>query len=491
MRIAPAFLPIALLYRGFVRKPLLWILLASLLIFLPLIVFFSVVRWLSGDDFHAILEEKSSEALHAKASLGPLRWGWFDLFTPHLHAEGLDSTSLRQLEASGLRSHFNPYGLLLGQWHVDEISLDNAELHIDTSRPKNNLEKTPLQAPSTLPSWIPSKLLIDVVRVAKADIFLALPEEKSLEILDTRLEAYPDGNEIRIEGSGGVMQSPYLPDLNIETVRCRIEPSLVDLSGADLSFPSGGTVHFEGSFPDVDVSTLKGRWEMVPIATLLPLLNQKITGTLEGSATIQWNQEGTRSIDGTVKAHDVTLAGIPMMDEVSRLTEMDAFHHLFLQQAQASFSLNGESTTWKGVVLESQGLIKLVGAATTQQGGALSGDFQLGLSSPIVKVIPGAAEVFSKDQHDGYFWTPLHVGGTLTHPTEDLTPRVTAAVLSNAGLLIQQGMKQGLQILGLDRKSPVPSGEMNNPAATPTPNPVEDIKQGAGTVIDTLGGFLK
>ena len=486
-----------MLYRGRVRKPLPWILSALFLAALFLIGAGAVNHWLEGAGFHDLLEQKSSDALHAKTSLGPLRWGWFELSSPHLEAEGLDFTSLRHLEADGVHGKLSFSDLLHGKWHVEEISLENASLHIDATRPKNNREKPLVKTASALPSWIPTLFVIDVIRAAKADVYLTLPGDKSLELLGTHLEAYPEGEETRIEGSGGVLQNPFLPDLNIETVRCRIKPSLVDLTAADLRFPQGGSLHLEGEFPDVEESTLEGRWEKVPVAALWPLLSQKITGTLEGKASIRWNPAGARSIDGTIKAHDVTLVGIPMLNEISRLTQMEAFQHLFLQQAQATFSVKGGGTTWSNIVLESQGLIKLVGGAVTQPDGTVSGDFQLGLSSPIVTVIPGAADVFSKDQHDGYFWTSLHVGGTLSHPTEDLTPRITAAVLRNAALLIQQGVKQGLQILGLDRKSLPPVVGTNNPAGNTSPvpgsnpDPAQDIKQGAGNLIDTLGGFLK
>jgi hypothetical protein len=181
-----------------------------------------------------------------------------------------------------------------------------------------------------------------------------------------------------------------------------------------------------------------------------------------------------------------------MLEGVARLTGMEAFHHLFLQEARGNFSVKGSVASWRDVVLESQGLIKLTGEAEMRQDGGFSGTFQLGLSDPIVKVIPGASLVFSRDQHDVYFWTPLQVGGTLSHPTEDLTPRITAAVLGNAGLLIQQGVKEGLQVLGNSGGNPpVTNKATNPPTPLPASNPVEDLKQGGGAALDILGGFLK
>ena len=228
----------------------------------------------------------------------------------------------------------------------------------------------------------------------------------------------------------------------------------------------------------------------MPIAAVLPLVAHQLVGTMDGSATVQWDPAGFHSAEGKIQAPNITLTEIPMMTEVARLTRMEAFHHLFLQQAQASFSIQRGVTSWRNVILESKNLIKLTGQADTQQDGTFSGAFQLGLSSAIVTAIPGASEVFSKDQHDGYFWTPLSVGGSFSHLTEDLTPRIKTAILNNAALLLQQGIKQGLQILGVSNGSTSTSNVGSNAPASSLPLPT-NVTDPAKAAIDILGGFLK
>ena len=483
------------------RKSLPWLLSIFLILIVLMLIGSSMLnRWLAGEGFHTLLEQKSSEALHAKTSFGPLQWGWFELSSPHFNANRQDeTTSLRSMEAGGLRGRLDPSSLLQGLWRISEISLDHASVHIDSARhPKDpNLsvhQKLPSSSASSLPSWIPSMLVIDLIRSQTTDILIELPSGMSIDLQGTHLEARPEGSETRFEARDGVLKTPFFPNMEIKSVHCRIKPDLVDLTGADLNFPMGGTLQLEGSFPDTKESFLTGHWDQVPVATLLPALSKQILGTLDGSGTVSWDLTGLSSISGNVSANKVILTGVPMLDGVARLTRMDAFHHLFLQQAHASFSVKGGNTTWHDVTLESQGLIKLVGDAETKKNGAFSGIFQLGLSSPIVSAIPGASQVFSKDQHDGYFWTSLQVGGSLDHLTEDLTPRVTAAVLSNAGLLLQEGVKQGLQILGLPGGA-LPTNTNSPSGSTPPPpapsSPVDDLKKSGGAVMDVLGGFLK
>jgi hypothetical protein len=40
-------------------------------------------------------------------------------------------------------------------------------------------------------------------------------------------------------------------------------------------------------------------------------------------------------------------------------------------------------------------------------------------------------------KRDGFCWTPLELGGTTTHPTENLTARLAASIAG--GFLIKQG----------------------------------------------------
>ena len=451
-------------------------------------------RWLAGERFHAFLEQKSSDALKATASFGPLSLGWFELSSPHFHAKGLGTGSLRQLEAGGVHGRLNPMALFNGTWQIEEISLENASLHLGSpggskAAPAQQKSKEPASSTAT-PAWLPSLLVIDVIRAGKADVFIELPSAKVLEILGARIEARPEGKETRIEGHGGVLKSPFLPTLNIGTVRCRMGEKGVELTGADLSFPEGGKIELEGTFPDTQESLLKGNWTKVPIAALLPRVARQLVGTLDGNAAVRWDPEGFHSAEGKIQAPDIILTEVPMMVEVARLTRMEAFHHLFLQRAQATFSIQRGVTSWRDVILESKNRIKLTGQADTQEDGSFSGSFQLGLSSAIVTAIPGASEVFGKDQQDGYFWTPLSVGGNFSHLTEDLTPRIKTAILNNAALLLQQGIKQGLQALGISEGgSPKGNAGTNAPADTtllPT-----NVTEPAKAALDILGGFLK
>ena len=119
-------------------------------------------------------------------------------------------------------------------------------------------------------------------------------------------------------------------------------------------------------------------------------------------------------------------------------------------------------------------------------------------------MIPFAREVLGLNEHDGYIWTPMLVEGTVAHPKEDLSPRLATLVTAKAEGMVKEGIQEGLKILGIkspgeDSASNALSTNATNATALPgtlSPgnlgtNAVRDLEQGAGKVLDTLGGFLK
>jgi len=482
-------------------------------------------RWLSSNECRSLVERKSSEALHAEAAVEPLRWGWFSLSTEGFKATGTGTNSLRQLEAGGIRGRIQPGALLRGVWLVEEVSLEKLHLHIGSG--SGNGQESPAaeageNVPSAvesgkLPKWVPTLLEIKAIRSQKSDLVMDLPTGKTMELLGTRLAAYPEGKETRLEATGGILHTPILPDLELRTARARmLEGKRVRLNGADFAFPRGGTIRAEGEFPDESgSSSLHATWEKIPVTGFIPALEGKVTGSFEGEATFLWKGNAPVIIQGKNRATGVTLEGLPQLDQLAAFTGMNQFRSFPVQDASASFYHDGQTTRWTDVVLESRGLLKMVGEATVGPGESLSGSFQLGITTAVVRVLPMVSQLLGAEERDGYLWMPMKVGGTLSHPTDDLSPRLVMAVAAKAAGEVRKGLDEGMKLLGIKPAATTPpgTGTTNAPAgtqgtpgtptnpATPPASPgllpsaatnaVKTIEQGAGAAMDVLGGFLK
>ena len=243
----------------------------------------------------------------------------------------------------------------------------------------------------------------------------------------------------------------------------------------------------EGNFPsDGAEARLKGHWDNVNLASLMPPLEGHVLGSLEGGGEAAWGRDGIHTLAGTVSAHDVTLSQIPGLEQLAFFTGIDQFRHLPVQEAHATFSGDAEKTEWHDIVIESMGLMKLSGEATVGKEGSLRGSFQVGITKGIVAIVPFAREALGLNEHDGFIWMPMKVEGSLSHPKEDLTPRLATVLAARAEGLVKEGIQEGLNLLGI--KSPNDARGATN---TPATNTVKSLEQDAGKVLDMLGGFLK
>jgi len=491
------------------RIHLLWIIPLLLVVTAGVTGFVMLFQWLRSEECRRFIQERTSGALHASATLAPLQWGLLGVSSSSLQAAGSGSSSLKQLSSDGIRARWKPSTLMQGYWGIEEISLNKLTLHLGAPGSEAALKeikevkdevaaKTP-----PLPKWLPTQLVIEVIRTDHADITIDIPNGGVMTIQGARLEAFPEphasaakGDETRIEARGGEYRFSRFPDfkLNLVTLRARISEAGTELTGAELTPPAGGSLKLEGSFPaDGTMSHLSGHWEHVPLTTLLPALKDHLVGTLEGSGRMEWTTEGFHLAEGTVSARDVTLTQLPALEKLATLTGIVAFRNLPVQVAHASYSRRGPATEWNDVVLESKGLVQFIGKAITGADGSLSGTFQLGITSSIVAILPFAKEILNLNEHDGFIWMPVQIGGTISHPTEDLTPRLGMAIAAGATGVAREGIQTGLKILGLDKSNT--NSATTNSLPTSLPNSIPDaaktLEQGAGKALDALGGFLK
>lgn len=488
------------------KKTLLWTIPPLVPLALLAAVTVLLVHWIRSEQCRTLLQKRTEDALDATTEFAPLNWHWLGVNSARFSANGHGDSALRRMEASGVRAALNPSSLLQGVWGVKEISMDDLQIHLGSPETKSN-SGTPAAtaAPpsaSSLPKWFPSLVVVDVIHGKKTDLFIETgPVVVSL--LGTALEARPNstGDETLFKLSGGAFGVSRYPDLKLTlvTARCRLTPKGLDLAGGDFTAPLGGTIRINGMFPsDGEQSTLSATWEKFPIAALLPRFGDQVTGMLAGSGTMHWGAGGHHDGTGTVRGEGITLTGIPGFVKLAELTGLEQFRRLPVQTFSARFSIRDNITEWQDIMFESQGFIKITGEAKTTLDGSLSGAIRLGVTTRIVNMIPFARKLLGLDEQDGYIWIrePILLSGTLARPIEDFSPRLATVMAAGAEGMVRDGIRAGLGILGI-KTGDAPAGTNSSPStplpsdATDATNAVKTIQQGAGGVLDTLGGFLK
>lgn len=451
-------------------------------------------RWVRSEECHALLESRASEALAGKAEFGPLEWLWVGVASPRVKAFAGDAARPHSLEAGNVRARLRLASLLQGCWAIEEISMEKARLHFAAAVPARLGEHAPETSPPPapkirLPSWMPSVLVVQAVRSGDTDLLFDLPDGRMLEFLGIKLDAYPEKEGMRLEARGGRMVWTQFPGFQpaLLWARGHMREGRLRINGAEMSFSGGGSASFEGEFPDQEgVSRLRIRCKGLPLTDVFPSASAMVSGSLSGEGESSWTPAELRTMQGRVSVDNATVRGVPALEELAAFTGMEQFRRLSLTKASARFARSGSVTRWTEIILEAPGLLKVTGEAAVGNDGSLSGTFQAGVTTDIVRVIPMAREILSAEEHDGYFWVPVHVGGSLAHPTEDLRPRLMTAIAAKASGVIRSGIEEGLRILGINPGDTVPGSSPDRGT-----NAEDKLRKDAGSVIDALGGFLK
>jgi len=493
-----------------VKKTLLWTIPPLVPIVIVAAALVLALRWIESDDCRALLEQKTQAVLHAEAKLAPLNWRWFGVSSRNFNATGRSDSPLKQVDATDLQATLSPSSMLRGVWGVKELSLDklklrigSAETHAKQGEPSPP-EKTSAHA-TGLQKWVPSLVVVEVIHGRKTDLLIEIGQA-NITLDGTVLEARPDarGQQTLFKLSGGRLGTSHYPDLklNLGTASCILTDKGLDLAGADITASLGGTIRIRGMFPsDGTPSSLSGTWQNLPVAVLLPHLGDKVTGGLSGECAMKWGPGHRREGEGSIRGDGITLTGIPAFIKLAELTGLEQFRRLPVQTFSSRFTIRENVTEWRDIVFESQGFLKITGEASTATDGSLAGLIRLGITARIVNMIPFARELLGLEERDGYIWIkePIVLGGTLSHPVDNFTPRLTVLATAAAEGVVREGVRTGLGILGIKvgegTNAPASSG---SPIPVPAPsipsaatNAVKTLEQGAGAVLDTLGGFLK
>jgi len=225
------------------------------------------------------------------------------------------------------------------------------------------------------------------------------------------------------QGSGGELRLPWPPALAISRFRARKHGGDFYLTEGNLRLGENGKVSVSGD--SSGGGKLQVNWEGVKTADVLSgEWKKRLEGILSGNALITFPDRAS----GAFQLRDGRLENVPLLGTVAEFTGNPAFRRMPLQEISGDFTRENGLLHIKNFAAESKGLLRLEGEATIGQRGELEGHFRIGVTPQTLHWLPGSRERVFVTARSGYIWTDLKVGGTLEHPTENLTPRLATAM---------------------------------------------------------------
>ena len=471
---------------------LFWILPCLLSLGVTVWVTLLAAGWVRNGECQALLESHTSTVLHARTEFDRIELQWLGLASRHATATGDGAGILKSLKAEGLKADIRPSSLLKGYWEVNQIVLDRLHLRFGAAGKKAS-EDNAGAGVSRMPGWFPSRTVIGVVHGARTDILIELSGGRSFFLDGTRLEGHPGDRESRIELRGGTITSAEHPDLALRlgSAHWTVFKDRAELLGADLTSADGGRITLSGRLVSGDTpSEITAGWENLPVRVLLPRFADSISGSLSGEATFSWSDSGGRNARGVIRSGDLVLSGMPALRKLADLTGLSGFRDLRIARFESRFSTRDGTTRWEDILVDAPDFLKCTGTAETTDDGRLSGTFRFGITTRIVNMVPFAREVLMLEEHDGYLWPrdPVTVSGSLAHPTENFSPRITTLMAAGAEGVVRNGLRAGMDLLGIRADHPVDAGKSSAPS---TNGPAVESGKTGKQILDAVDGFLR
>lgn len=387
------------------------------------LVFIQISRFVHSADFSHFIASHAGAALKAEATLKPLIWNGFSAHSESLTLIGNESAALQQLDAKVLRARWNWRALLSGAWKIESVDIQTLSASfkrnpgVAPNAPTLEVGKIKPSA-SFLPSWLPSRFELGSFDVKKADLRFGEIQSKG-----QTLKVQPLGEGYNIEARGGSLSIPGLPPLTHAQSRIRERKGIYYLDDSRFFLPDAGSLVASGN--SGAEARLALVWDGVPAASLpVPDLAKYLDGTSRGTAT----RDAGGAWRGSITFTDTRLRNLPLLKNAASFLQDSSWTNPLLQELSANFEYSAGNLTLTNLVIQSTGLARIEGSVRIAQGGDLSGQLELGLDLNTLKLLPGARETVFPTSRSGWYWSPVQLGGTVSNPREDLSPRLAACV---------------------------------------------------------------
>jgi hypothetical protein len=128
------------------------------------------------------------------------------------------------------------------------------------------------------------------------------------------------------------------------------------------------------------------------------------------------------------------------LNKLAELAQRKAFEHLELNECSLGFAWRYPEIDIKDITIEEKGKFRIEGEISIKRR-LLRGTIKLGLTREYLDWLPNPEEVFSRGS-GGYFWTAVHLSGTIDEPRQDLSQRIIELFKESPGAYLSLMFRQ-------------------------------------------------
>ena len=402
-----------------------------------------LTRYVESDAFRAELEKETAKGLHFPAgNYSPIRRTGFLSATSDGFQARNGRKALTAIDARGIAARFNPLGVFLRRWQLDEVHIGSGEVGIQVYEPKPE--------PSPSKPWyhifLPDRVYLAKVWAEPADVTWRFRNEKG-GFFGTRLVITPYGRDFEYQASGGMMKGALIPSLKLRRTHLLITKTLLTLYELDVApaSQSDGFIRAEGTAGTREDKSVnfKVRFEKLPLREWLPASwREHFSGVAAGDVHWTGSQPKleTSQVRASLRVGQGRVRSLPFLQTLGSLTGKKSIEELNLSECSAELDWNSPSVEIKNIAVEDKGKFRIEGAMSIRHK-SLGGAIRLGLAREYLEWLPHPEEIFASEKA-GYLWTTVHLSGTIEQPGQDLSPRIIEALKQSPGAFLSLIFRQ-------------------------------------------------
>lgn len=402
-----------------------------------------LTRYVESDAFRSELEKETAKGLHFPAGkYAPIRRTGFLSATSDGFQARNGRKALTALDARGLEARFNPFGILLRRWQLDEVHIAGGEVAIQVYEPKPE--------PSPSKPWyhifLPNRVYLTKVWSEPADVTWNFRNRKG-GFFGTRLLITPHGRDFEYRATGGMMEGALMPDLRLRRTHLLITRTLLTLYELDLAPDpeNGGFIRAEGTAGTREDKSVnfKVKFEKLPVREWLPASwRDHVSGLAAGD--VHWSGPKPKleasQVHASLRIVDGRVRRLPFLQTLSSITGKKSIEELNLNECSGELDWNNPSVEIKNIAVEDKEKFRIEGAISIREK-SLGGALRLGLAREYLAWLPHPEEVFPTEK-GGYLWTTVHLSGTTEQLQQDLSPRIIDALKESPGAFLGLVIRQ-------------------------------------------------
>ena len=384
-----------------------------------------LTRYVEGDAFRVAMEEETAKGLHFPlARYAPIRrTGSFTAQSENFKAEN-GQKAMKSLEAHDIIAKFDPWGLFLRQWRLDDVHVQSGDVEIQIYE----AHPEPIKPKPWFAIFLPNRVYLKKIESEPVNVTWRFRGDRA-GFFGTQLLITPNGRDFEYVATGGRLKMAMLPDLDLRRTHLLITKTLLTLYDLDLASDSRSveSIRVQGHAGLGDDKSIEANttFNAAPVREWLPT---GWKGRFNGSAfgDIHYAAKDPKlessSGEGSLRIDKRRIEDVPFLNKLAELAQKKSFERLDLNECSLDFAWRYPEIDIKDITIEQKDKFRIEGEISVKRG-LLQGTIKLGLTREYLDWLPNPEEVFSR-RSSGYLWTDVHLSGTIDEPRQDLGQRI-------------------------------------------------------------------